>query len=1070
MLSQRLESCLGLLPGQGRRILPFLGLGITLMATSVIAYATSTSLFLARIGSESLPILYILIGLCSIPVSAGFWQQIDHLPRLLLFRRVLWVALILVLCLRALVILDWPIAYYVGYISFNLLELLLNILLWTLISDYFTSLELKHHAILLSMSMTLGSFMGGICVRYLTDLLSTENLLLVMPLLYGISMKHLQTIGHTHEALETDSTPEAPESFWTSLQTFPRLLDRYPIVPFLAVQMVLSVFVWQLSEYQFLSVYSATFPEQNTLTEFFGLLSATMSVAELGITYFITRPLIQQWGVSRMNLLYPVTSLVSFVGLAIDFRLSAAVLANFNYDALYNSVAQPVQNLNYNAIPHRFAGRARVILDGLIYPASQALVGWVLLHQKSLLTPQELTYLGIGVSLLFLVVGYLTGKSYLRSLLGLLRSGSVSFGDVDEGLVRLPALYAQEVVILLQSRHPDAQLLGLDLAARLADPSQFLNEVQVLLPEADSVVRQSIVRFLSTCKHPKLNRYLRINLTSDNPVVREAVLEALITSHQPISKIQLLFFLEDTDPEVQALAYVVSQLLKRRDTEIEEVCQQARSCLQDPAAQQAIVRVISTLQDRQLIPLLTQVIGQADATTKREGLMALVRLAKPGDRELVQLGLQELHHPNPHVRVAGLQLLQVLRDDHVVASVVQALADPEPEVRWQASQTITTYGDRHLSLVEPFLWSERVEVIQAAIAAIGQMQTPAAEDLLFDYLQADYAQATRTLIWKQQIPMGIARWQVLSTALEDYHEQILQRVFSVIAALRLDPQLGDLRDLLNSTDAHIRANAVETLLSLKHRRFVQPLLPLLEALASRTTPEASEPYSEAAIEQFLLDILKNATHSSTKHTHLWHPQLTRLEFLRSRWIRIGALLALPQNCLPKWLIQDADPIVQAVTLHLMNKTQNPSHSGSFFVNRIFFLKQVSLLQSLSLDDILLVDKMLKQQEFLAGELIFQEGSIGEDFYIIYRGTILILKRVKQSNRELTRLGPGEYFGDMALFDHSPRSATAVAHTDCTLLTLERTHFQNLIAQRPEIVLQMCRVLSMRLRETNEQLQ
>ncbi|MDX2096868.1 MAG: cyclic nucleotide-binding domain-containing protein, partial [Leptolyngbyaceae cyanobacterium bins.59] len=155
---------------------------------------------------------------------------------------------------------------------------------------------------------------------------------------------------------------------------------------------------------------------------------------------------------------------------------------------------------------------------------------------------------------------------------------------------------------------------------------------------------------------------------------------------------------------------------------------------------------------------------------------------------------------------------------------------------------------------------------------------------------------------------------------------------------------------------------------------------------------------------------------------------------------------------------------QAIAAHSLS---SPHPNPNFFVNRIFFLKHVSLLQSLSLDDLQLVDQALRQREFLAGEIIFEEGSTQDDFFIIYRGNVLIRKHIRSTYRDLARLGSGEYFGDMALFEQAPRSATAIAETDCTLLSLERSHFQSLISHRPEIVMQMCRILSTRLREANE---
>ncbi|MDX2097982.1 MAG: HEAT repeat domain-containing protein, partial [Leptolyngbyaceae cyanobacterium bins.59] len=877
------------------------------MASTILAYTTVASLLLAQVGPESLPMSYILIGLCSIPVSAGFSQIIDHWPRLRLFQGLLWVAAGLAIGLRVLIFFDWAGAYYAAYISYNLLELLLYIILWTLLSDYFTSLELKRYTIFLSMATTIGGLLGGLLARLLSDILATQNCLLVLPVLYLGAIVQLLAIGRATKALQFDGTQEEIQTFGASLRSFPRLLKRYPIVPLLAINMLLAVLVWQISELQFLGIYSATFPDQEDLAGFLGLLSACLGMAELGITYYITQPLIQHWGVSRMNLAYPLTSLVSFVGLLFSFQLSSAIVLNLNYDTLSNSLAQPIQNLTYNAIPHRFIGRVRVIIDGLIYPACQAIVGVLLLLQQGILSPQQLTLAGIAVSLLFLGSGYLTGRGYLGSLLGLLRAGSINFGDVDEGLVRLPEQYAREVTDLLHSADPGAQLLGLELAARLDNPSQFLPDVQHLLTQTDGLVRQAIVQFLNTRNHPQLSRYLRTQLTSDNRVIRAAVLEALITSQQPLSSVQLLYFLEDPDPEIRALAYVATERMESKNPEVQRASQQARPSLTLPTAREAIVRVISTLRDRSLIPLLSHILPGASATIKREALEVLTQIAPVGDEIALELALEELTHPNPTVRAAAIHLLGVIQAPRTLALVVKALEDPEPLVRRQAAGAASAYGENCLPLIRSYLVSTRSDWVEAAISAIGQVRTRRAEDLLFQALQSDYYQVAVTLNWQQQVPQEPS-WNWLAIALQDYHDRVLHRMFAVLSALGSERTILEIRNLLNSGSVHSRANAIETLISLKYRRFVQPILPLLEYLALADPSVPPPPPLE-----FALEILSFLGEDSSKgEDHPWQIPLKRA---RSRWVRVGAIMALPGDRIPTRLSQDPDPVIQALAAH-----------------------------------------------------------------------------------------------------------------------------------------------------------
>jgi CRP-like cAMP-binding protein len=104
---------------------------------------------------------------------------------------------------------------------------------------------------------------------------------------------------------------------------------------------------------------------------------------------------------------------------------------------------------------------------------------------------------------------------------------------------------------------------------------------------------------------------------------------------------------------------------------------------------------------------------------------------------------------------------------------------------------------------------------------------------------------------------------------------------------------------------------------------------------------------------------------------------------------------------------------------------------------------------------------------LSGEVVFRQGDMGTDFYIIYQGNVDI--KIHKNNQDVivATLGEGEYFGEIALFDNQPRTATVVAHNDCILLRLSQKVFLDLARQRPEILLNICRVLSQRLRDVEK---
>ena len=104
------------------------------------------------------------------------------------------------------------------------------------------------------------------------------------------------------------------------------------------------------------------------------------------------------------------------------------------------------------------------------------------------------------------------------------------------------------------------------------------------------------------------------------------------------------------------------------------------------------------------------------------------------------------------------------------------------------------------------------------------------------------------------------------------------------------------------------------------------------------------------------------------------------------------------------------------------------------------------------------------------EVVFSENSQGKEMYIIYSGKVKIYKERTPGKRHilLSTLKRGDFFGEMALVDLSPRSATAIAAEDNTqLLVLDDTKFLYLLRQQPEFALTLMQRLCQRLREANQ---
>jgi CRP-like cAMP-binding protein len=131
--------------------------------------------------------------------------------------------------------------------------------------------------------------------------------------------------------------------------------------------------------------------------------------------------------------------------------------------------------------------------------------------------------------------------------------------------------------------------------------------------------------------------------------------------------------------------------------------------------------------------------------------------------------------------------------------------------------------------------------------------------------------------------------------------------------------------------------------------------------------------------------------------------------------------------------------------------------------RLARLRDLSLLATLDNAELRHVDVLLHEREYIANEIIFDEGEEGQALYIVLEGTVVIVRAESGEEVALATLQPGDFFGEMALLDRGPRGARAKALTDCRMAVLFREDLAGLLSTHAvvasKITMQMARHLA-----------
>jgi CRP/FNR family transcriptional regulator, cyclic AMP receptor protein len=135
------------------------------------------------------------------------------------------------------------------------------------------------------------------------------------------------------------------------------------------------------------------------------------------------------------------------------------------------------------------------------------------------------------------------------------------------------------------------------------------------------------------------------------------------------------------------------------------------------------------------------------------------------------------------------------------------------------------------------------------------------------------------------------------------------------------------------------------------------------------------------------------------------------------------------------------------------------------IDRLLFVRKVPIFQELRYDFLMRLASIMEELSFPAKHTIFTQGEVGRSLYILVSGTV----RVHIGDRELAILKEGTCFGEMAVFDAEPRSASVTTLESCNCLMLTQQQLYEAIEETPGIAVNIIRLLSRRTRELNQKI-
>jgi HEAT repeat protein len=1004
----------------------FIGIAVTLAAAKVFLNTVAFALFLANEGPGQLPRFYLVLALAAIVLSIGLGIVVDRMPKLHLARITLVMIMLASAAGKLMLAAGLPGAYFAILATAFIFEIAIEILFWAACAAYVDTTELKRTTPLICLAIALGGAFGGLLARALSWTVDAPDLLVIMVVFAGIALFQFAVPADFDELQDSQSPAaagdEAPRGEWRLL----RLATRHPLLVLLALNALALTILYGIAEFLILSVYREHYPQEQELTRFLGMVFALLQACEFVLLASLSRTLLERATPLVRNLVFPLSSLICFLGLAFSNRLAVAVIAHVNAEAASNAIFQPVHNANFLALPLRIQGRARTLAEGVFYPTGLAIAGALLWWLEAAGAIAAAEFIAVMFTLVFILINVGVGVLFLPTLIANVGSGLVGPARTAAAAMPPPGMRA-----LLGMRQPERRSVG-GMPARHLGPERLEDDLLALAAHPDRATRTALARLIDSAPAPWVAGFLDRCLSGEaEERLKLALLVMLIRRTQPTPECTQRV-LDAHDPAVVALGHTVTQGVG--------AWPRIQPLVRSSRVSSDLVDAIVAAGRTDLAPLLLACLPTAEPEQQRRALVLLNAAVVPSGSSVSEVALSLARRRDPAVRGEAIVLLsRTSSSAAAVRQLIASLDDPDARVRRRAAAALCDHGDRATARLRHRLAGLTPASLDAAwvLARIG---TSRARRVLAAYLRAlqqDAESSAQLLGWIAASP-DPARWSALELCLRDHQAGMLDVILAALPPA-IDPRLARrLRVTLRGSDQRSRASAFE----------------LIAAV-----PASQRPPGAVDLLRYLL--LGNGADARGPALGANGPEMvhTQARASMSPWVRRAAALSLACASLPLPAVPPAGA-AEVVDRDGAGDCDMAMDFEEF--ERIIALKRMPLFRYVPFDIVAEVARTAQVRAYAAGEEVVAADTRRQDLLVLEAGALTLAHR----DGDQTLAAPG-CFGEVALCGERMPWPRITALENSRVSFLRAAIFEELCREHPEIAIELCRLLARRLRATVE---
>jgi len=941
------------------------------------------------------------------------------------------------------------------YIWMEVVTILSIFQFWILAGEIFNARQAKRIFTLLGAGGSFAGMGAGYGIKPFVSTFGSENLLFLTIFFIGISVvmaQMLRPFRMSRKPKKVNSKPVAKSK-----------TEFEPYLKSIALLIGLAAFVSKIIDYQFKMMAANAFPNQNDLVSFFGTYYMSTGAATLIMQFFVTGFILTRFGILAGLLVLPISLAIGSSGFLAIGTLSAVFIAKFSDQVFKFSTNNAVQEILWLPVAPEKKKRAKPIIDGTIRSGLEGLAGVLIFALVSFkLVSQD------NIQLLSLIV-----------ILGVLFWLWNSF--------RLKDGYVNSLMKAIENRQ-----LNLDDVEFDINDSHIVETIDKTLKDDDELKQLFALDLLWILPLHPWKKTLQYLFHQGSNQIQRAVLE--LAWHQP--------------------EIITDQLLLNSFKEDSELAPFAISCAGDRMIPGMAEKVSPFLKSNNPSLSAAAAVGiLKQDTNHHESKLILDSLMESDDPTILCTTIGFLKQSGQWISTKNKKRF-LSHESHAVRNHILAVFKGSPDSDFLVSII------RNLTNASTF---------DAAKSALKQYDPSLVTDRFYHFLFTEDSPIQLKLgILKTAHEFSSSNMaELLSSGLNDPDLLILNGISNALVKMSKHEELEV--EVLNKIENHIKAiskrafqlylfkdqlkNDSKAFLIQDHIvSDLNKVIPILLKLGTLKKPDIPiETYiryvksNDTDLLPIVLELVDSTfSPENRKHTlPLIDPDVDRikigLEFfpdlfhnsndMLEHWIKnphfwktgivIQYLLNSENTTVLKIIKWDRIP-KSIITNNLFNETEKNYLNRNFLNDKIpiqenppmysilektIILKSVDLFHKIPGDVLTRIAQIAEELRCEQNHMIFKEGDHGDSMFVIISGKVDVI----QNDHSITQLERGTCIGEMALLDQEPRSADAITLEESVLLKIDQEGFFQLMASNPEIMKQIVKILTQRVRSMNKKL-